>query len=145
MRLPIAYIPSPHSGSVDLGPLQLHMYGLTLLVAILACIWLTGRRWVKLGGDWDLEYRTGAVEAAVLFAAGAPAWNGVLATVTVTTATTAQMSSNLFVMLYGTVAAMAASWRVCEEPAAGVSPFCHHTPAAKWFTLLVSMQGPRHR
>ena len=33
------------------------MYGLTLLVAILACIWLTGRRWVALGGDWDLVTR----------------------------------------------------------------------------------------
>ena len=35
-------IPSPHTGVVHLGPLQLHMYGLTLLVAILACMWLTG-------------------------------------------------------------------------------------------------------
>jgi prolipoprotein diacylglyceryl transferase len=57
MRLLIAFIPSPHSGSVSLGPLQLHMYGLTLLVAILACIWLTGHRWVKMGGDWDLVTR----------------------------------------------------------------------------------------
>ncbi len=53
----LAYIPSPHTGVVHLGPLQLHMYGLTLLVAILLCIWLTGRRWVKLGGDWDLVTR----------------------------------------------------------------------------------------
>jgi prolipoprotein diacylglyceryl transferase len=33
------------------------MYGLTLLVAILACIWLTGRRWTAMGGDWDLVTR----------------------------------------------------------------------------------------
>jgi prolipoprotein diacylglyceryl transferase len=33
------------------------MYGLTLLVAILACIWLTGRRWQALGGDWELVTR----------------------------------------------------------------------------------------
>src|SRR6476659_3058672 len=33
------------------------MYGLTLLVAILACIWLTGRRWTAVGGDWDLVTR----------------------------------------------------------------------------------------
>jgi prolipoprotein diacylglyceryl transferase len=52
-----AYIPSPGTGVVHLGPLQLHMYGLTLLVAILACIWLTGRRWVAMGGDWDLVTR----------------------------------------------------------------------------------------
>ena len=54
----IASIPSPHSGVVSLGPLTLHMYGLTLLVAILLCIWLTGRRWIALGGDWDLVTRT---------------------------------------------------------------------------------------
>ena len=53
----LGYIPSPHSGLVNLGPLPLHMYGLTLLVAILACIGLTGRRWVALGGDWDLVTR----------------------------------------------------------------------------------------
>jgi hypothetical protein len=34
------------------------------------------------GGDWELEYRTGAVEART---AAAPAWGGVLAAVTVTT------------------------------------------------------------
>jgi prolipoprotein diacylglyceryl transferase len=53
----LAYIPSPHTGVVHLGPLQLHMYGLTLLVAILACIYLTGRRWTAIGGDWDLVTR----------------------------------------------------------------------------------------
>ena len=57
MRLPLAFIPSPHTGVVHIGPLTLHMYGLTLLVAILACIWLTGRRWVAMGGDWDLVTR----------------------------------------------------------------------------------------
>jgi phosphatidylglycerol---prolipoprotein diacylglyceryl transferase len=53
----VAYIPSPHTGVVDIGPLQLHMYGLTLLVAIVACIWLTGRRWKALGGDFELVTR----------------------------------------------------------------------------------------
>jgi prolipoprotein diacylglyceryl transferase len=51
------FIPSPHTGVVHLGPVQLHMYGLTLLVAILAAIWLTGRRWVAQGGEWDLVTR----------------------------------------------------------------------------------------
>ena len=50
----IAFIPSPHSGTLDLGPLTIHMYGLMLLLAIAACIWLTGVRWVRRGGDWDL-------------------------------------------------------------------------------------------
>jgi len=53
----LAYIPSPHSGVVDLGPFHLHAYGITLLVAIAACIWLTGRRWIRMGGDWDLVLR----------------------------------------------------------------------------------------
>jgi phosphatidylglycerol---prolipoprotein diacylglyceryl transferase len=53
----LAFIPSPHSGVVHVGPLTLHMYGLTLLVGILACIWLTGKRWVAQGGDWDLVTR----------------------------------------------------------------------------------------
>jgi prolipoprotein diacylglyceryl transferase len=50
-------IPSPSSGVVDLGPLTLHMYGLMLLLGIAACIWLTGVRWVRQGGDWDLVFR----------------------------------------------------------------------------------------
>src|ERR1043166_3561751 len=33
------------------------MYGLMLLLGIAACIWLTGVRWVRRGGDWDLVFR----------------------------------------------------------------------------------------
>jgi prolipoprotein diacylglyceryl transferase len=53
----VASIPSPSSGVVDLGPLTIHMYGVTLLVAIAAAIGLTGLRWTRLGGDWDLVFR----------------------------------------------------------------------------------------
>jgi prolipoprotein diacylglyceryl transferase len=53
----IASIPSPSSGTVDVGPLTIHMYGLMLLAGIAACIWITGRRWVARGGDWDLIFR----------------------------------------------------------------------------------------
>lgn len=53
----IASLPSPDTGTLDLGPFTIHMYGLTLLVAILACVWITGRRWVARGGDWDLIFR----------------------------------------------------------------------------------------
>jgi prolipoprotein diacylglyceryl transferase len=53
----LASIPSPSSGTLDLGPLTIHMYGLMLLAGIAACIWLTGRRWVARGGDWDLIFR----------------------------------------------------------------------------------------
>jgi prolipoprotein diacylglyceryl transferase len=53
----LAYIPSPSNGTFGLGPLTLHMYGVTLLLGIAACVWLTGRRWVSWGGDWDLVFR----------------------------------------------------------------------------------------
>ena len=53
----LAFIPSPHTGVVHVGPLTVHMYGLTLLAAILAAIWLTGKRWVALGGEWELVTR----------------------------------------------------------------------------------------
>ncbi len=53
----LAAIPSPSSGVFHVGPLTVHMYGVMLLLGIAACIWLTGRRWVRWGGDWDLIYR----------------------------------------------------------------------------------------
>jgi prolipoprotein diacylglyceryl transferase len=53
----LASIPSPDSGTIDLGPLVLHMYGLMLLLAIAACVGLTGIRYVRRGGDWDLVLR----------------------------------------------------------------------------------------
>jgi prolipoprotein diacylglyceryl transferase len=53
----VASIPSPSSGILNLGPLHIHLYGLTLLVAILACVWLTTYRWKRQGGDPDLVIR----------------------------------------------------------------------------------------
>ncbi len=53
----VASIPSPHHGTIDLGPFTIHLYGLTLLVAIAVCVYVGGRRWVARGGDWDLIYR----------------------------------------------------------------------------------------
>ena len=55
--LVIASIPSPSSGELDVGPLELHAYGLMLLLGILAATWLTGVRWTRQGGDWDLVFR----------------------------------------------------------------------------------------
>jgi prolipoprotein diacylglyceryl transferase len=88
----LAFIPSPHSGTLDLGPLTIHMYGLTLLIAIAACIWLTGVRWVRHGGDWDLVLKVAVwgVAAGIVGArlyhditswneVSSPKWKGVFA------------------------------------------------------------------
>ncbi len=56
MRL-LASIPSPSSGEVHVGGVALHAYGVMLLLGILGAVWLTGRRWTRRGGDWDLVFR----------------------------------------------------------------------------------------
>jgi len=53
----LASIPSPRTGVIEVGPLTIHMYGLMLLAAIAACIIVTGIRWARQGGDWDLVFR----------------------------------------------------------------------------------------
>ncbi|MGH2996264.1 MAG: prolipoprotein diacylglyceryl transferase [Gaiellaceae bacterium] len=53
----LASIPSPSSGELELGPIAIHAYGLMLLLGIAAAIWLTGVRWTRRGGDWDLVFR----------------------------------------------------------------------------------------
>jgi prolipoprotein diacylglyceryl transferase len=72
----LASIPSPSSGTFDLGPLVVHLYGLTLLVAIVACILLTIRRWQALGGDSDLVVRV-AVWGVAFGVVGARAYHDV--------------------------------------------------------------------
>jgi prolipoprotein diacylglyceryl transferase len=52
-----ASIPSPANGNLHLGPLTIHMYGVMLLLGILAATALTGYRWTRRGGEWDLVYR----------------------------------------------------------------------------------------
>ncbi|HEX6489847.1 MAG TPA: prolipoprotein diacylglyceryl transferase [Gaiellaceae bacterium] len=57
MSLLLASIPSPHSGVFHVFGRPIHMYGLMLLLAIVACLWLTWVRWKRLGGDPDLVLR----------------------------------------------------------------------------------------
>jgi prolipoprotein diacylglyceryl transferase len=78
----LASIPSPSSGSIDVGPLELHAYGVMLLLGILAATFLTGYRWSRRGGDWDLVFRVamwgvaGGVVGARLYHL-ATSWNEV--------------------------------------------------------------------
>ncbi|MEX2102808.1 MAG: prolipoprotein diacylglyceryl transferase [Gaiellaceae bacterium] len=78
----LASIPSPSSGSIDVGPLQLHAYGVMLLLGIVAATFLTGYRWTRRGGDWDLVFRVamwgvaGGVVGARLYHL-ATSWNEV--------------------------------------------------------------------
>ena len=53
----LASIPSPSGGNLHLGPLTIHMYGLMLLLGIAGAIIVTGIRWTRLGGEWDLVIR----------------------------------------------------------------------------------------
>ena len=53
----LASIPSPSSGDITVGPIELHAYGLMLLLGIVAATVLTGIRWTRRGGDWDLVLR----------------------------------------------------------------------------------------
>jgi len=42
-------IPSPSDGTIDIGPIPLHVYGLLLAVGVLTASWMTERRWVRWG------------------------------------------------------------------------------------------------
>lgn len=51
--MPLASIPSPSSGTIELGPLNLTAYGLMIALGVVAAVWLTQRRWAERGGDPD--------------------------------------------------------------------------------------------
>jgi len=72
----LASIPSPDTSTIDLGPVQIHMYGLMLLLAIAACVGLTGIRYVRRGGDWDLVLRV-AVWGVAFGIVGARAYHDI--------------------------------------------------------------------
>jgi len=47
----LASIPSPSDGTIDLGPIPLHVYGILLAVGVVVASWMTERRWVRWGRD----------------------------------------------------------------------------------------------
>jgi len=47
----LAAIPSPDFNSIDLGQFQLRLYGVSIMLGVLAAVTLTRRRWAAQGGD----------------------------------------------------------------------------------------------
>ena len=45
----LASIPSPSSGTLSLGPLKIHAYGLMIALGVVAGVWLMGRRFEEKG------------------------------------------------------------------------------------------------
>lgn len=49
----LAYIPSPSISQFNIGPVTIHIYALTMLLAIAVAIWMSAIRWKSLGGNSD--------------------------------------------------------------------------------------------
>jgi prolipoprotein diacylglyceryl transferase len=63
-----AYIPSPSSGAIHIGPLQLRAYGLSIALGVWAAVTVCSRRYAKKGGDPALITTIGiwAVPAGII-------------------------------------------------------------------------------
>ena len=51
-----AYIPSPSTNGIHIGPFFVHVYGLMYVFAVAGAILVTSWRWRKQGGDPQLPY-----------------------------------------------------------------------------------------
>ena len=49
----LAYIPSPTISQFQIGPVTIHIYALTMLIGIIAAVWITSSRWKRYGGTFD--------------------------------------------------------------------------------------------
>jgi prolipoprotein diacylglyceryl transferase len=56
-----AFIPSPSSNGIDIGPFFFHAYGIAYVFAVLAAIVVTRVRWEKMGGSRELVYEVALV------------------------------------------------------------------------------------
>jgi prolipoprotein diacylglyceryl transferase len=52
----LASIPSPASSGFQLGPFEVHVYGLMYVIALALAIFITVRRWEAIGGSRELVY-----------------------------------------------------------------------------------------
>lgn len=46
----LAYIPSPSTGVIHLGPLPLRGYAFCIIIGVFVAVWYGGRRWIARGG-----------------------------------------------------------------------------------------------
>jgi prolipoprotein diacylglyceryl transferase len=56
INMPTGFLPSPTTNGFHLGPLFFHAYGLAYVVAVLAAVTITARRWQAKGANRDLVY-----------------------------------------------------------------------------------------
>src|SRR5580693_1339136 len=54
--MPAGFLPSPPHNGFYVGPLFIHAYGLAYVVAVIAAVTITVRRWEARGGSRDLVY-----------------------------------------------------------------------------------------
>ena len=66
-----ASIPSPSSGSLEIGPLSLHLYGVMIALGVIAAVWLAGRRAEEAGAGTRDDIAAMAVWAVVAGVIGA--------------------------------------------------------------------------
>lgn len=67
----LASIPSPSSGTVSIGPLSIHAYGLCIALGVVAAVWLTGRRLEAMGAGTRDDAASMAVWAVLAGIIGA--------------------------------------------------------------------------
>jgi prolipoprotein diacylglyceryl transferase len=53
---PLAAIPSPSQNGFSIGPFFFHAYGIAYVFAVAAAIYISRRRWGRVGGDRELPY-----------------------------------------------------------------------------------------
>jgi prolipoprotein diacylglyceryl transferase len=87
----LAFIPSPSSNGLSVGPLFFHAYGIAYVFAVAAAIGISRRRWRRAGGNPDLvqevalwAFPAGLVGGRIYFIITTPSqvpphWWGVLA------------------------------------------------------------------
>ncbi|MEO5723462.1 MAG: prolipoprotein diacylglyceryl transferase [Ilumatobacteraceae bacterium] len=66
-----ASIPSPSSGSIQIGPLAIHAYGLMIALGVIVAVWLAGRRLEKSGAGTREDMSAIAVWAVIAGVIGA--------------------------------------------------------------------------